>query len=300
MRKTGVLHPRGPKYPGATAPSCCIPSSQISWVLHPPGPTSLGPMPPAPGGALRLSFISLRAALNPPQVSEAVTGLVWGWFGWLWPSPSPEISAGLWLSPAGKAAENRPALCKNGNCVADEKCFLWVGCLCFLWHSGCRSVCSTCPGRSGGLCSSQSLIHLKVEERKRWGSSLGPVLLCRRCSSLEVSVELALFCPTPRLGSLPCVFLVCSALRGELRGRRLGGLREKGAGGSKREPGSHKGRLWWKFREKIPADEVVYLGEGEALLQTFLCAVLGEVGKGWGWSESLPAEPKLLCFFPTK
>lgn len=52
----------------------------------------------------------------------------------------------------------------------------------------------------------------------------------RRCSVLAMSVELALFFRTPRLGSLPCFFLDCSAPRGELRGRGLGGLREKGLG----------------------------------------------------------------------
>lgn len=83
-----------------------------------------------------------------------------GWEGWLWPSPSPEISAGLWLSVVGKAAENRPALCKNGNCVADEKCFLWVGCLCFPWLGSGRSVHSTCPGQRGSACCTPQPLKL--------------------------------------------------------------------------------------------------------------------------------------------
>lgn len=148
--------------------------SQISWILHPPGaifPSLTSTRSPIPSsgaqgtGTLRPSSSPLPSPMGSTEVPKAFPLPVLGWEGWLWLSPSPEISAGLWLSVAGKAAENRPALCKNGNCVVNEKCFLWVGCLCFPWLVSGRSVHSTCPGQWGSVCCTpQPLELLEWEE----------------------------------------------------------------------------------------------------------------------------------------
>lgn len=62
---------------------------------------------------------------------------------------------------------------KMGTCVADEKCFLWVGCLCFLWQSGHGRVHSTCAERAGWLCSQRTSPAPSLESGRKKGKGLG-------------------------------------------------------------------------------------------------------------------------------